>query len=175
MAADPEHPRPPVGWRGLSDGLYSTYLPAWQETFGPRLLTLFYDDVRDDFEGSMERICSHFGVERIPDTQPTQEHNVTTDVSSAALQRLALSVNRAGEQLWRRVPRLKVALRSGYYRLNARKVQEGMSPEDRRWLDDYFREEIERLRELTSDLENRPAWLVTPRAPASSAAQEAEG
>jgi hypothetical protein len=160
IEGDPETQRGLVGWRGLSGGLYSRYLPAWQETFGPRLLVVFYDDVRKDFEGSMQRICAHFGVERIPDMQPSVEHNVTTDVSSAALQRLALSVNSAGEGLWRKLPRLKTALRSGYYRLNASKVQAGMSPENRQWLDDYFREEIDRLRELTAGLENRPAWLV---------------
>lgn len=173
MEDDPEIQRGLVGWRGLSGGLYSRYLPAWQETFGPRLLILFYDDLRSDFEGSMQRICSHFGVERIPDTQPSQEHNVTTDVSSAALQRVALSVNRYGERLWRRLPRLKSALRRGYYSLNARKVQEGMAPEDRRWLDDYFREEIDRLRELTAGLENRPEWLVGRR-PAGSDVEGAQ-
>jgi hypothetical protein len=171
---DPERQRGVVGWRGLSGGLYSKYLPAWQETFGSRLLTVFYDDVRDDFEGSMQRICAHFGVERIPDTQPSQEHNITTDVSNAALQRVALSVNRAGEKLWRKAPRLKAALRGGYYRLNAAKVQAGMTPEDREWLDDYFREEIVRLRQLTAGLENRPAWLVTPRASTPPAAHSAD-
>ena len=173
IEGDPETQRGLVGWRGLSGGLYSRYLPAWQETFGSRLLILFYDDVRSDFEGSMRRVCAHFGVERIPDMQPSQEHNVTTDVSSAALQRLALSVNRAGERLWRKVPRLKMALRRGYYSLNARKAQEGMSPEDRRWLDDYFRDEVDRLRELTADLENRPAWLVGRR-PAGSDGDRAQ-
>jgi hypothetical protein len=167
IEGDPETQRGLVPWRGLSGGLYSRYLPAWQDTFGPRLLTLFYDDLRSDFEGSMQRICAHFGVERFPDTQPSQEHNVTTDVNSAALQRVALSVNRSGERLWRKFPRLKSALRSAYYNLNARKVQEGMTPEDRRWLDDYFREEIDRLRELTVGLENRPAWLVG-RSPAGA-------
>jgi Sulfotransferase domain len=159
---DPELQRGSSGWRGLSGGLYSRYLPSWQETFGPRLLTLFYDDVRSDFEGCMRRICTHFGVERIPDARPSQEHNVTTDVSSAAMQRLALKINRSGERLWRRAPRLKAAMRRGYYSLNARKVQEGMTPDNRRWLDDYFREEIGRLRELTQGLDGRPAWLAAP-------------
>jgi hypothetical protein len=151
---------PQVGWRGLSDGLYSRYLPAWQQVYGPRLLVLFYDDVRADFEGTMQRLCGHFGVERLADSQPSTEHNVTTDVSNAALQRLALRVNNAGEQLWRRAPRLKAALRRGYYSVNARKGQEGMSPEDRKWLDEYFRTELDDLRELTSDWPGRPAWLT---------------
>jgi hypothetical protein len=81
---DPETQRGVVGWRGLSGGLYSRYLPAWQETFGPRLLTLFYDDLRCDFEGSMQRICAHFGVEWSPDTQPSQEHNYRRQQCSAA-------------------------------------------------------------------------------------------
>ena len=171
---DPELERGSSGWRGLSGGLYSRYLPAWQETFGPRLLILFYDDVRSDFEGCMRRLCAHFGVKRIPDARPMQEHNVTTDVSSAALQRLALTVNRSGERLWRRTPQLKAALRRGYYGLNARKVQEGMTPANRQWLDDYFREDIGRLRALTDDLDGRPAWLTGPSAPAKPV-DETEG
>jgi hypothetical protein len=174
LGDDPEVERGLSGWRALSGGLYSRYLPSWQDTFGPRLLTLFYDDVRSDFEGSMRRVCAHFGVERLSDGQPAQEHNVTTDVSSAAVQRLALSVNRAGERLWRKAPRLKANLRRGYYSLNARKVQEGMTPEDRRWLDDYFGEEICRLRKLTVGLENRPAWLVPPRE-STTGARDADG
>ncbi|MCV2491124.1 sulfotransferase [Geodermatophilus sp. YIM 151500] len=161
LEGDPETQSGMVGWRGLSGGLYSRYLPAWQQVFGPRLLTLFYDDVRADFEGAMRRICAHFGVERIPGAEESTEHNVTTDVNSAALQRWALRVNNAGEKFWRRAPGVKAALRRGYYSLNARKVQVGgMSPDDRRWLDDYFREEIGRLRELTADIPDRPAWLA---------------
>lgn len=160
---------PQVGWRALSDGLYSRYLPAWQQTFGSRLSVLFYDDVRADFEGTMERLCAHFGIERLPDSQPSTEHNVTTDVSNATLQKLALRVNDAGERLWRRAPRLKAALRDGYYRLNARKGQEGMTAADRQWLDDYFSEEIGRLRELTKDWPGRPAWLSGDQGPRPAA------
>jgi hypothetical protein len=74
-------------------------------------------------------------------------------------------VNNAGEQLWRRAPRLKATLRDWYYRVNARKGQEGMTAADREWLDDYFREDIGRLRELTNDLPGRPAWLSADQAP----------
>ena len=168
IEGDPETQKGMVGWRGLSGGHYSRYLPAWQDVFGPRLLTMFYDDVRADFEGAMERICAHFGVERRPDRQPTQEHNVTTDVSNATLQRFALRVNNAGERLWRRAPRLKAALREGYYRVNAAKVQEGMTPEARRWLDDYFRDEIQALRKLTAELRSLPRWLTAAEASATS-------
>jgi hypothetical protein len=168
LGEEPELRKDLGGWRALTGGLYSRYLPAWQETFGSRLQVVFYDDVRADFEGSMARICRHFGVESAPVVPSGQEHNVTTDVSSAALQRLALSINRAGEQFWRRTPRLKAALRGAYYRVNARKVQAGMDPADRQWLDDYFREDLARLAEQTRSLEGRPAWLV--RDPAERAA-----
>jgi hypothetical protein len=162
LEGDPETDHSPA-WRGLSGGLYSGYLPAWQETFGDRLLVLFYDDIRSDFERSMERLCAHFGIEREPDRQPTQEHNVTTDVSSTALQRLALSVNRTGEQLWRRVPRVKAALRRAYYAVNARKVQEGMTDAERRWLDEYFAEDVALLELMTRDLPRRPEWVTRAR------------
>jgi hypothetical protein len=167
----PQKERGLTGWRALSGGLYSEYLPAWQKIFGSRLLIAFYDDIRSDFEGSMRRICAHFGVERVADAQPSKEHNVTTDVRCVALQKLALQVNNAAEELWRRAPRLKAGLRDAYYRLNARKFQQvGMSLEDRTWLDDYFRDDIERLRGMTDMLPDRPAWLG-PRLAAAEAPQ----
>jgi hypothetical protein len=158
-----------TGWRGLSGSRYSQYLPAWQEVFGSRLMVAFYDDLRSDFDGSMQRIGAHFGAAWAPNTQPVKEHNVTTDVKSAALQRMALWVNEAAEELWRTSPRVKAALRSGYYRLNAKKVQqERMSAEDRAWLDDYFGPELERLREQTVGVPHRPAWLAPDRASAAA-------
>jgi hypothetical protein len=167
MGDEPQTKRELSGWRGLSGGMYSRYLPAWRNTFGSRLLVAFHDDIKADFEGAMERICAHFGVERIPDGQPIVEHNVTTDVSSSALQRLALAINNAGEGLWRRAPAVKAALRDTYYRINAKKVQQqGMSADDRRWLDAHFQDEIARLRDMTSDMTDRPAWLTGEPAPA---------
>jgi hypothetical protein len=76
----PQQERGLTGWRALSGGMYSRYLPAWQEIFGSRLLVVFYDDLRSDFEGTMERITAHFGVERLASGAPAKEHNVTTDV-----------------------------------------------------------------------------------------------
>jgi hypothetical protein len=158
-----------TGWRALSGGRYSQYLPAWQEVFGSRLMVAFHDDVGSDFDGSMQRICAHFGAAWSPATQPVKEHNVTTDVKSAALQRMALWLNETAEEVWRRSPRMKAALRSGYYRLNAKKVQqERMSAEDRAWLDDYFQPELDRLRQQTAGVSHRPAWLAPDRATAEA-------
>lgn len=157
----PQQERGLTGWRALSGGMYSRYLPAWQETFGDRLLITFYDDVKSDFEGAMQRITAHLGIERLAAGPPIKEHNVTTDVKSGALQRVALSINNAGEHLWQKAPRLKAALRSTYYLINGKKVQQDrMSPDDRRWLDDYFGDEIVQLRKQTDGLDRRPAWLA---------------
>lgn len=156
----PQEERGLTGWRALSGGMYSRYLPAWQETFGSRLQVVFYDDVKSDFEGTMQRITAHFGVERLASGPPTKEHNVTTDVKSKALQRAALSINNAGEHFWQKAPRLKSALRNGYYLLNGKKVQQDrMAAEDRRWLDEYFADEIVQLRKRTTGL-RLPTWLA---------------
>jgi hypothetical protein len=161
----PQQERGLAGWRALSGGLYSRYLPAWQQTFGSRLLIVFYDDVKSDFEGTMQRITAHFGAERLVSGPPIREHNVTTDVKSAALQRVALSINNTGERLWQKAPQLKAALRDTYYLLNGKRVQEDrMAAEDRRWLDAYFADEIARLRIQTAGLPDRPAWLAAHEA-----------
>ena len=161
----PQQERGLTGWRALSGGMYSRYLPAWQETFGPRLLVTFYDDVKSDFEGTMQRITAHFGIERLESGPPIREHNVTTDVKSSALQRVALSINNAGEHLWQKAPRLKATLRSAYYAFNGKKDQQDrMSSDDRRWLDEHFADEIIQLRRLTTGLNKRPVWLATDEA-----------
>lgn len=146
-----------VAWRALSGGRYSEYLPGWQKIFDERLLVLFYDDLRQDFAASVRRVAEHFGA-TVRTTVSPPDDNVTTDVRNPALQRAALTVNWAGERLWRRAPRLKETARSVYYRVNARTAQERLSDADRHWLTDYFAEERARLRRLL-DPECRPAWL----------------
>jgi hypothetical protein len=146
-----------VAWRALSGGRYSDYLPWWQKVFGERLLVLFYDDLRQDFESATRRVAEHFGAVLHSPVSPASD-NVTTDVRNTVLQRVALEVNKSGERLWRRAPWLKQAGRSAYYRVNARAAQQQLGDADRTWLTDYFTDERARLR-LLVDGETSPVWL----------------
>lgn len=152
-----EESRQFVPWRALSGGRYSEFLPWWQKVFGDRLLVLFYEDLREDFQAATERVAEHFGVLLRSPVTPAAD-NVTTDVRHRRLQRVALGVNRAGEHVWRRAPRLKQIGRSAYYRVNARAAQRRLSDGERRWLTEYFAEERSRLRPMV-DPQRAPAWL----------------
>lgn len=146
-------------WRALSGGEYSAYLPAWQKTFGDRLLVLFYDDLRADFEGTVQTVARHWGVP-LHTPVASRQDNVTTDVRYASLQRVALSVNHAAERLWRYTPGLKSTARSLYYRVNARPQQQRLEEADREWLTAYYADERAALRSLLPP-EGWPAWLRT--------------
>ena len=158
LGTSPESSRALVGWRGLSGGLYSHYLPHWIETFGDRLKVLFHDELRTDPNTAVNRVCRHLGIAAMA-TASHRQDNVTTDVSNRSLQRVALEVNRAGERMWRTAPRLKTVLRSAYYRLNARRDQDRLEAADRAWLTWYFEEDLTTVRGMLADAQPLPSWL----------------
>jgi hypothetical protein len=160
MGMAPEFSRELVGWRGLSGGTYSRYLPYWQEVFGNRLLVMFHDDLLTDPAAAVNRVCRHLGIPAMAST-PRRHDNVTIDVENRSLQRAALKVNRVGERLWRTAPGLKSGLRSLYYVVNAREDQERLEDAHREWLTDYFRPDLVALRSMLADSE-LPAWVGVP-------------
>jgi hypothetical protein len=157
----PESSRDLVAWRGLSGGMYSRYLPAWQETFGERLLILFHEDLVSDPGATVNRVCRHLGIPEVP-TARLRRDNVTVDVSNRALQRVAMRVNAVGERFWRTAPGAKAALRSLYYRVNARGSQDRLEVDQRQWLADHYAEELSVLRGLLAGRGPLPAWLEAP-------------
>jgi len=160
LGMSPESSRELVGWRALSGGMYSRYLPHWQEVFGDRLLVMFHDELVADATAAVHRVCRHLGI--VPTASvPRRQDNVTTDVENRALQRVALKVNRTGERLWRTVPVLKSTLRSAYYRVNARKEQDRLDQAHRQWLTDHFKSDLTALRSLVAESETLPTWVGT--------------
>lgn len=153
FGSDPEATRGAGPWTGLTGGLYSNYLPAWQRVFGDNLLVMFSDEFRARPDESLRRIGGHLGIE-ITDAD-TDDKNVSVDISSAGMQRIALTVNNAGERIWRRFPGVKKRLMGAYYKLNARKAQDNkMSEQAREQLNRYFAPSIAELRTM---LPNVPA------------------
>jgi hypothetical protein len=158
LGSTPEESPEMVGWRGLSGSTYSRYLPYWQQIFGDRLLVLFYDDLTTDPSGAESRICAHLGISARG--RAVERHdNRTTDIKNRQLQRMALAVNRIGEPLWRAAPGVKSAVRSGYYAVNAQRSQDRLDHVARRWLADYFDEEVHALAELLASYQPLPGWL----------------
>jgi Sulfotransferase domain len=161
MTVSPESAKELVAWRGLSGGMYSRYLPHWQEVFGDRLLVLFHDELLADPVAAVGRVCGHLDIPAMASV-PRRRDNVTTDVDSRALHKAAMQVNRLGERLWRAAPQVKSTLRSAYYRVNARKDQDRLDPVHRAWLTDYFESDLAALRGMFADRESLPAWLTAP-------------
>jgi hypothetical protein len=147
-----------LAFRGLSDGVYSRDLPIWKERFDNRLLVAFYEDLQERPNAFLEQIADHIGLELDSHTV-MRNHNITVDISNRSLHRVALNLNRAGERVWRGHPLLKSRIRATYYAVNARKRQDCMSESDRQWLDDYYSDEIRKLRSLFSQSSRLPSWL----------------
>jgi Sulfotransferase domain len=111
-------------WFGLEGGKYADYLPPWVETFGNRLRVVFSDDLRADPRGVLRELCVFASV----DPQPVDQIELTlenkgTGYRNAGAQRLALTLNRAGETFWRSHPRIKRTLRRAYYALNGKPIE----------------------------------------------------
>ncbi len=158
MGEEPESSPRLVGWRGLSGGMYSRCLPAWQDTFQERLFIGFYDDLQTDPEATLAQVCEHLGIAALA-PGAWRRDNVTTDVANPLLQRLALRANHRLDRFWRAAPGVKAAVRSTYYRVNAASSQERLSRTDRRWLTDYYADELTRLAAILPPQAPRPAWL----------------
>lgn len=154
LGLEPEKDKDKVGWRGLSGGHYSRWMPAWKDTFGDDLLVMYSDDFRADRDAAIARIGAHLGIGVVATEK--SDSNVSVDISSAMLQKFALKINRAGERIWRRNPRLKQRLLGAYYRVNSRRKQEEMSGEARHRLDEHFVESLTELREQLPDVPK--AW-----------------
>lgn len=147
LGLQPEGSRELVGFRGLSGGHYAHWLPAWHVAFGSDLMVMFYDDLVRSFPDALAAIARHFRIEA-GGFRALGRGNVTVDIRSAKGQALALSVNRLGERAWRRLPAAKRRLRRLYYGINSRARQEELSPDERAWLDDYFRGPVQELRRM---------------------------
>jgi hypothetical protein len=159
LREDPEASRELLGFRGLSGGCYSRYLPTWQQTFGDRLLVVFHESWRERPRVCLEQIAAHIELELDEDVSAARTDNITVDISNRFVHRVALTVNNTGERAWRRFPTLKAILRQGYYALNARSQQDSMCESDREWLDDYYSDEIDRLRRLLPTASCLPSWI----------------
>jgi len=116
-------------WFGVEGGKYADYLPPWVDAFGDRLKVLFTDDLHADPRGVLRGLCTFMeadtaGVDAIELTR----ENRGTNFRHPALQRAALSVNKAGESFWRAHPRIKRTLRGLYYRLNGKAFHQPDDP-----------------------------------------------
>lgn len=147
MGLSPEHRREDLPWRGLSGGRYDVWLPEWQSVFGDNLLLVFQDDLHSNSAQSYALIAQHFDIHDV-NLDTAGEDNVSVDIRNAHLQKFALRANNAGERIWRRYPKIKKSLLSGYYAINSRSTQSKMQPAERERLSEYYAPTTARLRQM---------------------------
>jgi Sulfotransferase domain len=131
---------------GLGGGCYAEWLDGWVEELGPDLRVVFFDDLVQRPHAVMDGLFDWLGLEASPaQTSELEAANRTEQYRSRAVQRVAVSVNRRGEAFFRRHPRLKHGLRSGYYALNRAEPLDTMSAEARDRLAAFYRPYNQRL------------------------------
>jgi Sulfotransferase domain len=131
---------------GLGGGCYAEWLDEWAEEFGSDLHVVFFDDLAHHPRLVMDGMFDWLGLDR--EQAPTaslEATNRTQQYRNRTAQHIAVSVNRRGERFFRRHPRLKHGLRSGYYALNRAEPWETMSSGARHRLDQFYRPYTVRL------------------------------
>jgi len=144
-------------WRGLNQlrtGLYAELLRKWLEVSSPaQICVILQDDINADPVGVYKRICRFVGADDafVPDTVATRV-NEPKAVRSAVIRKLyrriaiTLSYYRVD---WVRKPLKASGLPKLVEKLNRGKEHRvPLSADDRRWLVDYYRADIEDLETL---------------------------
>ena len=137
-------------------GLYSDALADYQRVFGAsRLLVLLHEDLQDDRAELWQRLCDYLGVGRVV-PPPQRSLNRSGSFRSRRLQRL-LDAGPTRALARRLMPyRLRVGVKKHLDDINLQDPP-ALATEDRNYLEDYYRKDIERLAEmLDRDLS---AWL----------------
>ncbi len=141
--------------RFLDDGLYARHLERWFDHFAPgQLLVLLYEDVKQDPQGTVNRVCDHIGV-----TRHYREDVGAQRFNDGAEQFLPLSIRRALAPIKDAVQPLRGHAAFEVARsLLAREIRyPPLAPDLRARLQDHYATDIEALERLIGrDLGN---WL----------------
>lgn len=153
--------------RGVREGFYSDYLPAWFDRFGDRLKVVFFDDLSKNPHGLTREVCDWLGItsEHYQPADFTVE-NKTVYYRNKAVHKFILTVNKQLEAFWRKNHGLKKQLRAFYYTFNASgRSSEQMDDNSRRLLNDLYAPYNRQLKKLLQDkgYERLPAWLSENR------------
>lgn len=138
---------------GLGGGCYERWLEGWADLFGDRLRLVFFEELASDPRRVVRDLCGWLDLETDQVRGFTFEvYNKTTQYRNRELQRVAVGVNRRAEVFFHQHRRAKSLLRRGYYLVNRRHPDPGMSPAVRERLREFYRPYDERLAEQLSHL-----------------------
>lgn len=145
---------PTQGPRALSTGLYCRRIAAWKAAMPEAdLLCLFQEDTLADPEGSYRRLCRHIGVSDafVPEGLGTPV-NAAWRRRSPGFERFMVGgvrlLNRIGARGLKQALK-RTGIPQALLRLNrAEEIEVAFPPSARRYLQDYYRDEIAELSKL---------------------------
>lgn len=149
--------------RGVKEGFYIEYLPAWFDLFGKNLKILFFEDLKKDAAGFMKELCAWLELDfSFYKPEDFAIENQTIAYKNRWMHRTMLGVNKKFEAFWRKNVGLKRTLRSLYKKVNASSGgREKMKEEERRFLDELYQPYNKRLAEFLrgKGIVRLPDWL----------------
>ncbi len=150
---------------GLGAGCYATWLETWVEEFGERFRVVFFEKLVLEPDEVIRDVCAWLDVDvDVVDGFAFPRENKTVQYRVERLQRLAMAVNRHGEEFFSRHHVAKRWVRSVYDAVNREPSSERLSQEARARLAEFYRPHDARLTEqLSSAGLETPPWLADAR------------
>jgi hypothetical protein len=147
---------------GVSIGYYSDYLGDWFLVLEDDVRIVFADDLFGDARAVVTEVCRWLEIDPVVASRfDYSVRNKTAHARSPAAGRAARALKKKGDAALARAPRLKMALRSAYLKVNTAELSEKLSPETRARLESFYRPSnlavAEMLRERGYD--RLPPWL----------------
>ncbi|MCC6838737.1 MAG: sulfotransferase [Flavobacteriales bacterium] len=139
-------------WHHIAMGRYAGQVKAYKEAF-PHTQVFFFEDLRKDPEGFMQGVFDLAGVEQVA-LPPVQAKNRSGQPRFRALQRLITTENPVKglvrPLLRALVPEEKRRMARKYMKEKNMQDGGGLRPEDRAWLRDMYRADVEQLSTILS-------------------------
>lgn len=153
---------PKDGMHGLRIGFYADYVGDWLDEFGDDMRVVFTEDMRRDPRAVVEDLCVWLGI----DTAPVAgldlgARNVTRHPRSPRIAHVARRFKRRAQSLNLLPSSAYPRLREAYFRMNSGRLTERFDPDQRRRVEDIYRESNRATAELLAAHGYRelPAWL----------------
>ncbi len=156
---DPRNER----FMAVRGGCYADWLQDWFDVLGPEAVkVLYFEDLVADGASTLAEVVRWLGLDPAPlEETGLRSENRTTSFKNARLQRVALAFNDGAERLLRRLPAVKRVMRSAYFALNGRAIDNSAVPEP--VLVDLRERFVEPNQRLAAMLDvakiARPRWL----------------
>jgi hypothetical protein len=150
--------------RGLREGMYIEYVPAWRRIFDRDLKIVFFDDLQQDAFALVKDICAWLELDATCfESKDFTIENKTQQYRSGRLHRYLRGVYSKNEAYWRKHQRLKQRLRNFYNLVNADKSSRLKSIDDEavrklRAMYEPYNKELRMFLESISQT-SLPRWL----------------